>query len=212
MKFWEDRIQCAVHLINRTASNGITPYEKFHGQRPNLTHLKVFGCLCFVSTLKQGKHKFLERAQECVFLGYSANKKGYKVYNIERNIEIISKDVVFHERLFPYQYMKSHNKNKEIKIFFLTEYPKTTENFNTQNMNIRDFDFLQEHTIDSTIKSDTDVESKKEDNTNSAHINIDDAPPQQRRSERNTRPPKYLEDFYCNTTKHWCGLVQYKDI
>ena len=26
------------------------------------------------------------------------------------------------------------------------------------------------------------------------------------------KPPKYLEDYHCNATKHQCGLVQYKDI
>lgn len=55
MKFWGDCVQCAVHLINRmplTVLGGITPYEKFHGIKPKLDHLRVFGCLCFVSTLK----------------------------------------------------------------------------------------------------------------------------------------------------------------
>ena len=55
MKFWGDCIQCAVNLINRmplTVLGGIRPYEKFHGTNPKLDHLKVFGCLCFVSTLK----------------------------------------------------------------------------------------------------------------------------------------------------------------
>lgn len=70
MKFWRDCVQCAVHLINRmplAVLNGITPYEKFHGTKPSLEHLKVFGRLCFVNTLKQGRHKFSPRAEECVF-------------------------------------------------------------------------------------------------------------------------------------------------
>lgn len=29
-----------------------------------------------------------------------------------------------------------------------------------------------------------------------------------RRSKRVTRPPAYLDDFHCNISDHWCGLVK----
>lgn len=98
---------------------GLTLYEKLYRTKSKLDYLKVSRCLSYVSTLKQGRHEFSQRAQSCVFIGYSPNKKGYKVYNMETNTEIISKDVIFHERLFPYQVMKSTNK---VKPFFLSEH------------------------------------------------------------------------------------------
>lgn len=135
----------------------ITPYEKYHGTKPNLEHLKVFGCLCFVSTLKQGRHKFSERAQKCVFLGYSISKKGYKLFDIEQNTEIVSKDVIFYERLFPYHFMKDKSNLNELKSFFLPEFSDLTSNTAQEN-NLHNFNHL--HDFTSVIMEDTHDEEQ----------------------------------------------------
>lgn len=84
---------------------------------------------------KKDRHKFSQRAQKSLFLGYSSHKKGYKVYNIERNIEITSKDVIFHERVFPYQILSTKKNNDETKTFFLPENPNiATTNINNNRM------------------------------------------------------------------------------
>ena len=47
-KFWTEPINTAVYLKNRSPHSyldGLTPFEIFHGQKPNLSHLRVFGCL-----------------------------------------------------------------------------------------------------------------------------------------------------------------------
>jgi len=59
-----------------------TPYELFKGRRPVLSHLKVFGCKCFI--LNNGKEslgKFDVKADEGVFLGSATQSHAYKVYN-----------------------------------------------------------------------------------------------------------------------------------
>ena len=64
IKFCGDCIQFAVHLINRMllmVLKGKSPYEVLFGTKPTYTHLKVFRCLCFVSTLKRERHKFMPR-------------------------------------------------------------------------------------------------------------------------------------------------------
>ncbi|GKE94844.1 zinc finger, CCHC-type containing protein, partial [Tanacetum coccineum] len=46
--FWGEAVQHATYIINRTpirALVGVTPYEKFYGEKPNLENLKVFGCV-----------------------------------------------------------------------------------------------------------------------------------------------------------------------
>ncbi|KAL2902865.1 Retrovirus-related Pol polyprotein from transposon TNT 1-94 [Bienertia sinuspersici] len=52
-KYWGECILCAAHLINRMPLKSInfsTPYERLHGHRPSVSHLRVFGCLCYVAT------------------------------------------------------------------------------------------------------------------------------------------------------------------
>ena len=104
---------------------GKTPHEVLFGKKPDYTHLKVFGCLCFVSTLNKDRKKFMQRAQKGVFIDYYPGKKGYKVYNLETKNVIVSKDVVFYEHHFPYQYSKKKegiNLTKQIFLPACTNY------------------------------------------------------------------------------------------
>lgn len=85
VQFWNECILCATYLINRThlqSINNDTPYYNLHGTQPSLDHLKVFGCLCFVSISVDSRSKFDPKAVACVFLGYSVVQKGYKVLNL----------------------------------------------------------------------------------------------------------------------------------
>jgi len=54
----------------------------FKGRKPNVAHLKIFGCKCFV--LNNGKGnlvKFDSKADEAIFFGYSLTSKAYRVFN-----------------------------------------------------------------------------------------------------------------------------------
>jgi len=58
------------------------PYELFNGRKPNINHLRVFSCSCFV--LNNGKEnlgKFDEKAYHGIFIGYSLTSHAYKIYN-----------------------------------------------------------------------------------------------------------------------------------
>jgi len=59
-----------------------TPYELFNGRKPNINHLRVFGCSCFV--LNNGKEnlgKFVEKADHGIFISYSLTSHAFKIYN-----------------------------------------------------------------------------------------------------------------------------------
>lgn len=76
-----------------------SPYEILFGQFPTYAHLKTFGCLCFAYTLTHQRHKFAHRAQKCIFPSYPS---GFKVLDLSTNIMFVSKNVIFHEHIFPF--------------------------------------------------------------------------------------------------------------
>lgn len=50
--FWAEAVNTACYVINRVMIRSITnktPYELFRGRKPNVSHLRTFGCKCFVN-------------------------------------------------------------------------------------------------------------------------------------------------------------------
>lgn len=95
----------AVFLINRVPStflNDASPYEIMYNQLPSLSNLKVFGCLCFASTLTAKRKKLDSRARKCIFLGYKTGVKGYVLYDLKSREIFMSRNVHFYEAIYPF--------------------------------------------------------------------------------------------------------------
>ncbi|GJX05344.1 ribonuclease H-like domain-containing protein [Tanacetum coccineum] len=82
--------------------NRKSPYEMIYKKCPTLSHLRVFGCLCF-ATIVNNNDKFSSRSEKCVMIGYSNFKKGYRLYNLDKHQFIFSRDVKFFENIFPFK-------------------------------------------------------------------------------------------------------------
>jgi len=98
--FWSYAVLHSVHLINRLPSPVIQnecPYKLMHGRTPDLYNIKVFGCLCFASTLEQSRHKLDPRARKCIFLGFKHGTKGYVVMDVHSREIFVSRNVIFYE-------------------------------------------------------------------------------------------------------------------
>ena len=61
---------------------GKTPYEIWRGKKPNLSHFHIFGSKCYILNDREHLGKFDSKSDEGVFLGYSNDKRAYRVYNM----------------------------------------------------------------------------------------------------------------------------------
>ena len=103
--FWGECITTSTFLINRLPSPVLkfkSPYEILFGKVPDYQALKIFGCLCYASSLPAHRHKFAARVIPTIFMGYPIDYKGYRLLNLETREFFISRDVVFHEDIFPF--------------------------------------------------------------------------------------------------------------
>jgi hypothetical protein len=68
-----EAVVTAVYILNRSptkALNGMTPYEAWHGRKPAVSHLRVFGCLAFTKELGH-IGKLDDRSTLGVCIGYA---------------------------------------------------------------------------------------------------------------------------------------------
>ena len=103
--FWGDCVLTVVYLINRHPTPFLQnkfPYKVLFNKVPSYSHLRTFGCLCFATDVSPHKHKFSLRAKKSIFLGYPFSIKGYELFDLQSHSLFISRDVVFHEIVFPF--------------------------------------------------------------------------------------------------------------
>ena len=72
-----------------------TPYEAFHGSKPDVGHLRVFGFRAWVRVPGELRRKLDARAVAGTFLGYGSGQKGWRVL-VDGRV-VTSRDVRFDE-------------------------------------------------------------------------------------------------------------------
>ncbi|KAL0393153.1 UNVERIFIED_CONTAM: Retrovirus-related Pol polyprotein from transposon RE2 [Sesamum radiatum] len=83
--------------VSTKAVQNMTPIEAWSGKKPSAKHLRVFGSICYVHIPTEKRHKLEEKTEKGIFLGYSTQSKGYRIYNLKTKKLIISRDVEFDE-------------------------------------------------------------------------------------------------------------------
>ena len=90
--FWSYATLAAVHVYNRTPIiqvDYLTPYELWHpGQKPDVSHIRIFGCLAYVHILKEKRSNLQAKAKPLIFVGYEPGSKGYKFWDTNSGIPL----------------------------------------------------------------------------------------------------------------------------
>jgi transposase InsO family protein len=101
--FWEHAVMTAVYLRNRSPTKALTdatPYEAWRGEKPDLSHLRVFGCRAYMHLDKTKRNKLQPRSIPVIFVGYATEAKAWLVYDPVASGSKkthVSRDVTFHE-------------------------------------------------------------------------------------------------------------------
>jgi len=100
LEFWGEEVNMAVYIRNRCPTNALdskTPQEAWSGRKPNVSHLRVFGCKAFAHVLDEKRTKLESKSMPCVFLGYYEGTKAYRLMCVETKRIIKNRDVMFIE-------------------------------------------------------------------------------------------------------------------
>ncbi|GAQ93615.1 Retrotransposon protein with reverse transcriptase and integrase domains [Klebsormidium nitens] len=99
-ELWAEAMVTPNYTRNRVPSSvhGKTPWEMIYGEKPDLSHLRVFGARVYIHVPK-GKRKKMEPVSERrVFLGYEPNSKSYRVLRERDGTVLTSHNVIVDER------------------------------------------------------------------------------------------------------------------
>ena len=97
---WTKAVSHATFLINQSptkANSETTPEAKHSGKVPDISTLRIFGCLAYVHVPKDARKKLDSKTRTCKFIGIDNNSKAFRLFDKQTGKVIINRDVIFDE-------------------------------------------------------------------------------------------------------------------
>ena len=97
---WAETLSTAAYLRNHSPTRfvkGMTPFEALHRKKPDVGHLRVFGCAAYAHIPKDERKKLDVKAKRCVLVSYGTEVKGYRVFDPLTREVVYSRVVRFNE-------------------------------------------------------------------------------------------------------------------
>ncbi|KAL0858839.1 hypothetical protein ABMA27_011295 [Loxostege sticticalis] len=135
-EYWAEAVATAAYIVNRSPSRvlaEVTPFEKWSGKKPNISHLKIFGSKVMVHIPKQNRLKWDRKSRELIFVGYCETTKGYRLHDPKTRKTVISRDVIFIENIK--KDIKDSLPMESIPTPQFTEVPLSSQINNSENSN-----------------------------------------------------------------------------
>ena len=83
MYLWAEATRTIVYahdIISHSTLGNKTPEEMFTGEKPEVSHLKIFGCPVYIHIPKEKRSKLDPSGKKGLFVGYSEQSKYYRIY------------------------------------------------------------------------------------------------------------------------------------
>ncbi|CAN6871207.1 unnamed protein product [Brassica oleracea] len=97
---WGEAVRHSTYVLNRVATRvlkDVTPYEAYRGSKPNLSHLRTFGCIGYAKVVNPHLKKLEDRSRVLIHLGTEPGSKAYRMYDPQTRKISVSRDVIFDE-------------------------------------------------------------------------------------------------------------------
>ena len=99
LEFWADAVKYAVESINcrwrSDVKSGLTPYETYHGRRPDVSMMRKFGTPAHVMIHAPDHKQLSSRVEHGVFVGLAQGYKAWRIFLPHRRAYVISRHVTF---------------------------------------------------------------------------------------------------------------------
>jgi hypothetical protein len=97
---WDEAARHATYLRNRAPTRslkGTTPYEAWTGKKPDISHLREFGCDVWILDETKDKSKLAPRSKKMVFVGFEDGSKAVRYWDKATRKIKVSRNVAFNE-------------------------------------------------------------------------------------------------------------------
>ncbi|XP_071694344.1 uncharacterized protein [Rutidosis leptorrhynchoides] len=157
----------------------------------NLANNENINIPCDVCYKAKQTNKFSERAEKCVFMGYSSVKKGYKFYSLDNKSFFISRDVNVHESQ---QTLSPNDDGRDKSKSSIGEGSGSKVTLNSSTITTVS-DVNVDHTRTSAPTTTPIVETVSPEGIVSTNKDSYSFTPSVRRSQRDTAMPKRFNEY-----------------
>ncbi|GJW86653.1 retrovirus-related pol polyprotein from transposon TNT 1-94 [Tanacetum coccineum] len=110
-------------------------YRLVHDKKPDLTFLRVFGALCYLTNVSEDLGKFQAKADIRIFVGYAPSRKVYRIYNKRTHRLMETIHVTFdemHQTMAPVR--MSSGPNTSLSTMIAQDAPSISASLSTSDM------------------------------------------------------------------------------
>jgi hypothetical protein len=201
---WAEAVMTAIQLTNITPSKGsqasddgldginTTPYEIWYGRKPQVGHLRVWGCFAYRQTPKETRTdaKWDIRAEKCAFIGYTSSTKQWKLFNPITKKSHITRDVVFYEDKYYWRHKTDNRSNSNS-----SSKNKATNRVSELSKNEDLIIFPPSRIVTVSDDSESELPQEEESDSELSDINSENVQHDQQESEYHSQEDKIQEEL-----------------